>query len=322
VHDPVGTRTVIAVRALLARFDRYQQAHGWLGFPLAVAKKFGADNAGNLATVIAWSALAAVFPLLLLLITILGIVLRGNLSAQHHIVNSALVEFPVIGQQLQANINSLNRSGVGLVVGLIGTFLGTRGVANALQYALNTAWDVPLNRRPAFPWNALRSLAVVVVLGVGLIASATLSGVGGGTGTLGAGVRVGAIAIAFVLNVAMFSLVFRLATAEVAWRDLWLGALLTAVGWEVLLTVGGYLVAHDVRNMSAVYGTFALVLGLMSWLYLQAELMLYAVEIDVVRVRRLWPRSMIAAERGGADESQPHVLAEHDQRGGAHQSER
>ncbi|HTC70624.1 MAG TPA: YihY/virulence factor BrkB family protein [Acidothermaceae bacterium] len=308
------------VRALLARLDHYQQTHGWLAFPLAVAKKFSSDNAGNLATVIAWSALAAVFPLLLLLITILGIVLRGNPSAQHHIVNSALVEFPVIGQQLQANINSLNRSGVGLVVGLIGTFLGTRGVANALQYALNTAWEVPLNRRPAFPWNALRSLAVVVVLGVGLIASATLSGVGGGTGALGAGVRVGAVAIAFVLNVAMFSVVFRLATADVAWRDLWLGALVTAAGWEVLLTVGGYLVSHDVRNMSAVYGTFALVLGLMSWLYLQAELMLYAVEIDVVRVRRLWPQSIVGTQAvgGKADGSQTQELGEHDQRSGAH----
>jgi membrane protein len=286
---------VTGVRALLARFDGYQQSNAVLGFPLAVSKKFGDDNAGNLAAVIAWSAMLAVFPLLLLLITVLGIVLRNDPSLQHRILKSALVEFPVIGQQLQANVKSLNRSGVGLIVGLVGTFLGTRGVANALQYALNTMWEVPRERQPGFPMNALRSLAIVLVLGIGLIVTATLSGFGGGTGAIGAGFRIGAIAVALALNVVVFSVVFRLGTVEVAWKDLWLGAFLTALGWEALLTVGGYLIAHDVKNMSAVYGTFALVLGLMSWLYLQAEITLYAVEIDVVRVRRQWPRSMMKA---------------------------
>jgi membrane protein len=287
---------VTGVRLLLARFDRYQQSHAALGFPLAVVKKFGDDNVGNLAAVIAWSALAAVFPLLLLLITVLGIVLRNDPSLQHRILKSALVEFPVIGQQLQANINSLNRSGVGLVVGLIGTFLGTRGVASALQNALNTMWKIPRERQPGFPWNAMRSLAIVLVLGIGLIVTATLSGVGGGTGAVGAGFRIGAVAVAFALNVVVFSVVFRLATVEVAWKNLWLGAFLTAVGWEALLTVGGYLIAHDVKHMSAVYGTFALVLGLMSWLYLQAEITLYAVEVDVVRVRHQWPRSITSTK--------------------------
>jgi membrane protein len=288
---------VSGVRALLARFDRYQQSHAALGFPFAVIKKFGDDSAGNLAAVIAWSAMLAVFPLLLLLITVLGIVLRNDPHLQQRVLKSALVEFPVIGQQLQTNIKSLNRSGVGLFVGLIGTFLGTRGVANALQNALNTMWGIPRDRQPGFPMNALRSLAIVLVLGIGLIVTATLSGFGGGTGAIGAGFRIGAVAVAFALNVVVFSVVFRLAIAQVAWKDLWLGAFLTAVGWEALLTVGGYLIAHDIKNMSAVYGTFALVLGLMSWLYLQAELTLYAVEVDVVRVRHQWPRSMVTPTR-------------------------
>jgi membrane protein len=293
--DP--TRLVTGVRALLARFDRYQQSHAALGFPFAVLKKFGDDSAGNLAAVIAWSATLAVFPLLLLLITVLGIVLRNDPNLQQRVLKSALVEFPVIGQQLQTNIKSLNRSGVGLIVGLIGTFLGTRGVANALQNALNTMWEIPRERQPGFPLNALRSLAIVLVLGIGLIVTATLSGFGGGTGAIGAGFRIGAVALAFALNVVVFSVVFRLAIAQVAWKDLWLGAFLTAVGWEALLTVGGYLIAHDIKNMSAVYGTFALVLGLMSWLYLQAELTLYAVEVDVVRVRHQWPRSIVTPAR-------------------------
>jgi membrane protein len=285
------------LRSLLARFDAVQQRVPALGFPLAVVKKSGEDQAGNLAAVLAWSAMVAIFPLLLVLVTVLGIVLRGDPGLNARIQHSALIEFPVIGQQLQTNIHSLNRVGIGLLIGLVGTFLGARGVASAAQNALNTAWAVPLDRRPKFPWNTLRSVAMVVVMGVGLIVTTTLSGLGGGSGSVEIGLRVLAVAIALALNAALFSVAFRLGTApEVRWSQLWLGAILTAVGWQVLQTVGGFVVSHDVRRMSPVYGTFALVLGLMSWLYLQAQLTLYAIEADVVRSRRLWPRSLLATD--------------------------
>jgi membrane protein len=292
------------VRAALAAFDRYQQEHAWLGFPLAVVKKFGDDNAANLAAVIAWNALAAIFPLLLVLVTVLGIFLHGDPHLQTRILNSALAEFPVIGTSLKQNVNALDRAGFGLVIGLVGSFLGARGVAGAAQTALNTVWEIPYTRRPGFPMSALRSVAMVAVLGVGIVGTTTLAGFGGGTGSIGAGLRIGAIAIAFALNVLVFSLTFRLAVApEISWRQLWLGAFLTALAWQVLETLGGYIVAHDVKNMSAIYGTFALVLGLMSWLYLQSQLTLYAVEADVVRSRGLWPRTMIGGGRNRKDET-------------------
>ena len=220
-----------------------------------------------------------------------------------------------IGQQLQDNVKSLNRAGVGLVIGLVGTFLGTRGLANAMQYALSTMWGTPYKRRPGFPWNGLRSLAIISVLGTGFIAAGALSGLGGGTGAVGVGVRVAAIVAAFALNVAVFWVVFRIGTVGIAWRDLLLGAFLTAVVWEFLLTFGGYLIAHDLKHMSPVYGTFALVLGLMGWLYLQAELTLYAIEVDVVRARRLWPRTMFGQDRRtSADESTYVALGEMEER--------
>ena len=106
----------------------------------------------------------------------------------------------------------------------------------------------PYKRRPGFPWNGLRSLAIIPILGAGFIAAGTLSSLGGGTGAVGVGVRVVAIVAAFALNVAVFWVVFRIGTVGVAWHDLWLGAFLTAVVWEFLLTFGGYLIAHDVKT--------------------------------------------------------------------------
>lgn len=280
------------MKRALARLDEFQQRTPWLAFPLAVVKKFGDDSAGNLAAILAWSAMAAIFPLLLVLVTVLGIVLRHDASLSTRIVNSAFVQFPVIGKQIRENVHSLDRVGFGLVIGLVGTFLGARGVASAAQNALNSVWEVPKDRRPKFPWNQLRSITLVLVMGIGIIVTTTLSGLGGGAGGIGIGLRVGALLGAFALNVLLFSLTFRLATApEVQWHDLWLGAFLTAIVWQILQTLGGFIVAHSLKNMSDVYGTFALVLGLMSWLYLQAQLTLYAIEADVVRARGLWPRT-------------------------------
>jgi membrane protein len=282
------------VKRRLGVVDRFQQRHPWIGFPVAVVKKFGDDQAGNLAALIAYYAFFSVFPLLLVLVTVLGIVLRNDPSLQHKILNSALTEFPVIGTQLKSNVHSLNRTGVGLAVGLLGTFWGARGVANAAQNAFNSVWEVPYKDRPGFPWNQLRSIAMIGVVGLGVIVTTALSGISGGTGGLGIGLRIAAIAVALVLNVGLFWLGFRLATAKaVATRELFLGAVLAAVVWQMLQEAGGYIVGHELKNASNVYGMFGLVLGLLSWLYLQAQFTLYAVEIDVVRHRQLWPRALV-----------------------------
>ncbi|HVA59607.1 MAG TPA: YihY/virulence factor BrkB family protein [Mycobacteriales bacterium] len=292
------------VDRVLGAVDGFQKAHPALGFPLAVIKKYGDDQTGNLAALLAWYALASVFPLLLVLVTVLGIVLRGDPGLQASVLHSTFVHFPIIGTQLHNNIHSLNRAGFGLAVGLVGTFIGARGIANAAQNAFNSIWEVPYKQRPGFPKNLLRSVALVLIVGVGIIVTTALSGLGGGSGTFGVGLRVGAVAVAFVLNVGLFLLAFRLATApEVATRDLRLGALLTAVVWQVLQWLGAFLVARYLKHASEVYGLFGLVLGLMSWMYIQAQLTLYAVQIDVVRTRRLWPRTFLGPARTGTDEA-------------------
>ena len=147
--------------------DRYQQRHAWLGFPLAVMKKFGDDQAGNLAALIAYYAFFSLFPLLLVLVTVLGLLLRHDAALQQRVLSSALADFPVIGDQLKTNVHSLNRTGIGLAVGIVGTFIGARGVANAAQNALNAIWEVPYKDRPGFPVNVVRSIAMIGVVGVG-----------------------------------------------------------------------------------------------------------------------------------------------------------
>jgi membrane protein len=282
------------VTRLLDKADNLQQSHAWLAVPIATVKKFGDDQAGKLAALIAYFAFGSLFPLLLVLVTILDLVVRNNEKLKMQLLDSALSQYPVIGQQLKTSVQGgINKTGLALLIGIVLTIFGALGVGAAMQNALNTVWGVPLYQRPRFPWSLLRSAGVILILGPGQLATIVLSSVAGGASHLnGADARAGAIAVSLVLNVGLFWLGFRVATAsQVALRDLRLSAILAAIAWQLLQLLGGYFVGHQLKTQS-VYGVFAVVLGLLAWLYLQAQITLYVAELNVVRVRKLWPRAL------------------------------
>ena len=280
---------------VLKTADEMQQRHAWLGFPLAVWKKFGDDQAGNLAMLVAWFAFVSIFPLMLVLVTVLDLVLRNNQKLQNQLKDSALHEYPLIGQQL-GHISPLNQQfGLPLVIGLVGTFLGALGVANAMQNALNAVWEIPFARRPGFPWSWLRSIGLILVIGLALIGTTILSTAANRAGgMLGSDVaKVAATVVSLAASIGLFWVAFRLGTArEIGWREQWPGAVIAGVIWQILQSVAGYFISHQLAHASPIYGTFAVVIGLIAWLYLVAQLTLYAVQISVVRAYRLWPRSM------------------------------
>jgi len=284
------------LQSLLQDADELQQRHPWLAFPLAAWRKFADDQAGNLAALIAYYAFVALFPLLLALVTILDLVLASHPDVRERIVSSALATYPVIGPQLKSNVHALRSTGVALAIGLAGTLLGARGLALATQNALNSAWGVPYHRRPGFAASLLRSAGLILLVGPCELATLALSGLAGSSGGVltGTGARIGAIAVSLVLNAGVFWLAFRLATApQVRTRQLLPGAVMAAVSWQILQVAGGYLVAHQLARHSELYGVFAIVLGLLAWLFLQAQMTLWAVEVNVVRAYRLWPRSVL-----------------------------
>jgi YihY family inner membrane protein len=306
----------VAERILRAA-DRLQQRQRWLAFGIASWKKFGDDQAGHLAALIAYYAFAAIFPLLLVFITVLNITLNQDPSLRDHLLNSALAQYPIVGTQLRQNVHGLGGTGPALAIGLVFTFLGARGVAGAAQNAFNTAWEVPRPDRPGFPWSLLRSIALILVVGIGQIVTVTISGIAGGAGHLisGLGAHIGAVAVSLLLNMGLFWLAFRLATARcVAARDLRLGAFTAAVAWTVLQLVGGYVVGHSLHRSSELYGTFGIVLGLIAWLYLQAQITMYAVEMNVTAVRRLWPRSLFPPPYTRQDLEAYQLYAQSEQR--------
>jgi len=297
------------VGRLVRAIDRAAQRRVWLAFPYAVSKKFGDDQGGNLAALLAYYAFLSVFPLLLLFSTVLAYVMHGNPALQQRFLHSALVEFPVIGDQLKTQ--QLHGHWYVLVVSAAISLWGARGVATAAQNAWNAVWNVPYARRPGFLPALGRSFALLVVMGAAVVVTGLLSGLGESTGAVGILTRVGVFVASAIVNVGVFLLGFRLATAnEVPLRCMAPGAVISAVLWQGLLVAGTLLVGHQVRHQQSLYGTFGVVLGLLGWLHLQATLTLYAVESDVVRTRRLWPRSLVQPPLTQGDQRAYRAYAE------------
>lgn len=281
------------VKQIVARFDNFQQRHAWLGFPLAVFKKYGDDEAGNQAALMTYYGFLSLFPLLLVLLTLLRLLARQNTALQEKVIGSALEYFPIVGSQLQSNVHSLSGSGIGLAVGIILTLIGARGAANGIQSAFNHIWQVERVHRPGFPWNMLRSLSLIVLGGGGLILATTLNGYITGFDRFGLLVKIPALGLALMMNFGLLLLGFRLGTAkQIKTKQLILGAIVATGFWQVLQTGGSYLLLRQLKNFDAVYGTFAVVLGLLFWIYLQAQLALYAMEISMVKACKLYPRGL------------------------------
>lgn len=278
----------------LHALDRAQQRYRPLAFGVAVLKKFADDNAGQLAGLVAFYAFFSLFPLLLVLVTLLGILLHGDPRLQTQILHSTVAQFPIIGPTIQRNVQSLRGSGLVLVLGIGAALFAGLGVTRAAQTAFDRVWDVPARRRHSFLRARAQGLALLGVLGLANIGSTLLTGAVVAGAPNGPVATAGALVLSFAINFGLFMAAFSLLTSYPAsFRELLPGALVATVVWELLQTLGGLLVAHQLAHAKEVGGYFGSVIGLLSWLYLGAQLTLLAAEINVVRARRLWPRSVL-----------------------------
>jgi membrane protein len=281
------------VRGLLQRIDAVSQRHAWFSFPFGVTKKFGEDKGGYLAALIAYYGFFSLFPLLLVFVTVLGYVLSGDPDLQRRIVDSTLAQFPVIGQDISQNVGELDGNLFALLFGSIAALWAGLGALQAMEHAMNTVWGVPVRKRPNFVASRLRALVMLGVFGIAVLGTTAL----GASSTVAAGIGPVAKALtslaALGLAVAILWLAFKVLThCELPWRAHLPGAVAGGVCFVLLQLVGGYYVNHVVKGAQDTYGFFAVVIGLLSWMYLQAQVAVLAAEINVVRHRRLWPRSL------------------------------
>jgi uncharacterized BrkB/YihY/UPF0761 family membrane protein len=278
------------LRRVMTAVDGWQRRIRWVGVPYAVMKKFGDDNANLLVVALAWYGFTAIFPLLLVVVTVFGFI--GAQSIGTGIIRT-LHEFPIVGSSFNpASPDTLHSSTIGLVIGLIGLVYGAQGVTQTAQQAMATVWNIPQYQRTGFLPRLGRSLAGLFTIGATFVINAFVTGYAT-SGTTSYAIRIPVLAGLLVINIGLYFATFTLLTAKVIGpRGLLPGAIAGAVVFTALITVGAGLVTHQLKNSSATYGAFASVIGLVTFLLLLAKLTMYAAELNPVLARRLYPRAL------------------------------
>jgi uncharacterized BrkB/YihY/UPF0761 family membrane protein len=278
---------------LIDRLDAFQQRHRVVGLPISVIYKYVDDGGANLAAQMTYFAFVSLFPLLLLASTILGLVLAGHPDLQRQVLHSALTQIPVVGRDL-GTPKALGGGTTGLVVGFLGALYGAMGLGQALQNASDAAWTMPRNeRRNPFALRG-RSLVLLAVIAVDVLGTTALVATVRAAGFFGPVSDVAVAAGSILIHAVTFAFVFRFATARaLRWRQVLPGAAVAAVAWLTLQYVGvGY--AQGIgHRASATNSVFAVVLGLLAFLYLTCVILMFCIELNVVLVDRLHPRTLL-----------------------------
>jgi YihY family inner membrane protein len=305
------------VERAIRRIDATQRRFTPTAFVFGVVKKYGDDNGGVLASNLAYSAFVSLFPLLLILVTILGLIASADPSFRESAVKNAVAnQIPLLGQTLTSNVNTLQRSStIGLIVGLVVLIYGVTGLAQAGLFTMEQVWNLPGPARPGYVQRLGRAVLFLCLLGGGVIVTTGLASLSTYlqryqgfwldlliyvvTAAFGAGMYLGA---------------FRALTPKgVPTRSLLPGAITGGILWTVLQFLGAWLV-HRFLHSNSVYGVFATVLGLLAWIYLAVEITVYCAEINVVLARRLWPRSIVQPPLTEADRASMALQALQNQR--------
>lgn len=282
---------------ILGRIDIFQQTRRPLAFGVGVVKRFGEDRAGQLAALIAYYGFFSIFPAMLALVTVLGFVLEGRDDLRMDIANSALAQFPVIGDSIGKTVgeNQLSGNVFALVFGLAAALWAGLGAMQAAQDAMNRVWNVPRTLLPKFLPKRLRSLGMVVVIVVGLGTGSLVSQIGLNV-VSGIAATIGLFLATAAINVLMYLVAFRLLTvAQTTWQSVLYGAVFSGSTYTVLQVLGTAYVTHTLQGANSTYGTFAAVIGLLSWIYLIAQITMFGAEVNVVRAEREWPRSLFTS---------------------------
>ena len=267
------------------------------------------DRAPRLGAALAYYTVFSLVPFLVVVIALIGLVF-GQDAAESAILGQIA---DLVGEQSAAAIKDMIQRADKPSTGLLATALaivtllvGASGVFGQLQDALNTVWGVePKEGRGVWGFIKDRFLSFVAVLGTGflllvsLVLSSALSAAGkwfsGWLPLPEAVLQLVNFAVSFVVITGLFALIFKvLPDAQVAWRDVWVGAALTAALFTIgKFALGLYLGKSDVGSA---YGAAVSLVLVLVWVYYSAQIMLYGAEFTQVYANRLGERIVPAPD--------------------------
>lgn len=288
------------VKGRLNRLDQAQQRNPKLAIPVATVKKFGEDKSSNLAAMMAFWAFFSIFPLMMAAVTVLGYALPEE--DKKRVLEQVSGYLPLLDT---SSIGGLNGSLFALIFGLLAALWSGSAVVRITQDAFNSVWEVPQVERPKIVESVKRSLIALCTIGLGLLASTFLIGfVSGDDPTIDLGPlgRIFGFAAAIIVDIGLFVLAFRLLTDRaITTKDVLPGAVFAGFCFWLLQTLSSIIITRHLSSASETYGTFATVITILWWFYLQSQLTLLGAQVNVVIKRKYWPRALFDAPETEAD---------------------
>jgi YihY family inner membrane protein len=241
---------------------------------------------GRHAALLAHYGFLSVFPLLAVMTTILGFVLENASGLRTRIVDSAFSNLPFIGEQIQQDPSQIHGNALVLIAGLATAFWAGTKCFVAAQNGMNDIWEVPERDRPSLARSRGRALIAIGVVGLAQVASATVTGIVAISGVSWLN-RILLVIAAIAINIGVLLEAYRVLTARALnRRQLLPGAIGAGIGFSVLQLIGTTIVQRAIRSSTPVYGNFATVIALLSWLTMHAVVALLGVEANAALDRR------------------------------------
>lgn len=256
---------------------RWRARFRWLDAVLRVSDRFAAVGGAPLSASIALSTFVSLFPLLLVLIAVVGFLSSSDSAFATRLISDLGLEGSAATTVRDALETAEGSRQAATIVGLVGLLWSGLGVVGSLQTALNSVWQVRgrglLDKAVALGW-----LAGAGALFLGTAALAPVLSLAPGP------VKPLTILLGLALTTVLFTWTYTsLGNVRVGWRAHVAGALLVAAGFEVLKAVGAVYVPRAVASSSALYGSLGVVFAVLAWLLVYGRLIVYGAVINVLR---------------------------------------
>ncbi|HTJ76549.1 MAG TPA: YihY/virulence factor BrkB family protein [Acidimicrobiales bacterium] len=259
------------------KLDRLGERWKWFGTVLRVQKRYGELNGNYLASSVTLSAFLSIFPLLLFAIAVLGFISAGKPDLAASVTKNLGLTGTAADEITNAIHTAQSSRQVASIVGVVGLLWSGLGLVAAVQYAINAAWQVTgrgwRDKLKGLLWLAGATLLILNSFAL----AAVINFLPGWAAPLG-------IVAGLSVNLGLWVWTFKvLGTRDVGWKALLPGAVVAAIGLEVLKALGAFYVPRAVASASALYGTLGVVFAILAWLLFFGRLVVYSAVVNVVR---------------------------------------
>ena len=259
-----------------AKLDALGERWRWFGLVLAVQTRYGEVQANSLAASITLRAFLSIFPLLVVAIAIVGFISAGGIDVAARVAEGMGLRGEAAAAISEAVSTAEDSRRAASIIGFLGLAWAGLGLVDAVKHGFNQVWQVRprgmKDRLVGAGW--LLGAGLIVALAAG--ATALVKLLPGWLAPIG-------VLLGLGFNFCVWIWTAKLVpNRDVGWRGLVPGAILGAIGFEILKTVGGFYVPRLIANSSALYGSIGVIFAVLAWLYLLARLAMYTAVLDVI----------------------------------------